>query len=495
MAPSHAPHCRSGVLVHGWDDDLVVDPPAVMLRTDELALAVDGQLLTGRSDGELDGFSIDSRRIARGDFFLAIRGDRFDGHDFVDEAVRKGAAGVIVSNRSAVPSITPAGSELTVIVVSDTTRALQTIARHVRRRAGTRVVAITGSVGKTTTKELAAAFIATQYHVVRNAGNLNNHIGLPLSLLELRCKPDVAVVEFGMNHSGEIRMLVDIAEPNVRVWTNVAEAHSAFFASMDAIADAKAEVLEGAGPDDHLVANADDPLVMARIDHFPGTVTTFGVANAADVRASAVDDAGLNGVRASVETPVGSGRLRSSLIGVGNVANALAAIGVALQFHIPLDAMLRVLATFEPPSRRGAVIRLTGGVTVVDDSYNSNPTALKQALVSLGRSAGHRRRVAVLGEMLELGARSQSLHYVCGRLAAESGFDHIVTVGGVDVMALASAAKAAGLAAGAVTTCATSEEAADVVARLVEKDDLVLVKGSHGTRTEVVVDRLKADWS
>ena len=495
MALLHASHCRSGVLVHGGDDDLVVDQPAMMLRTDELARAVDGQLLTGRSDVALDGLSIDSRRIVRGDFFLAIRGDRFDGHDFVDEAVRKGAAGLIVSNRSAVPSATPAGSDLTVIVVRDTTTALQAIARRVRRRSGTRVVAITGSVGKTTTKELAAAFIATKYRVVRNVGNLNNHIGLPLSLLELRCKPDVAVVELGMNHSGEIRMLVDIAEPNVRVWTNVAEVHSAFFASIDAIANAKAEVLEGACPDDHLVANADDPLVMGRIDRFPGTITTFGFSDSADVRVSAVDDAGLNGVRALVETPGGSGRFRSMLIGVGNVANALAAIGIALQFQIPMDEILRVLATFEPPSGRGAVIRLSDGVTVVDDSYNSNPTALKQALVSLGRGVGHRRRVAVLGEMLELGARSQSLHYVCGQLAAESGFDHIVTVGGVDVMALASAAKAAGLAADAVTTCATSEEAADIVSRLVKKDDLLLVKGSRGTRTDVVVDRLKADWA
>ena len=473
----------------------MADPRTVVLRADELARAAGGQLLSGRTEWELDGFSIDSRRIDRGDLFLAIRGDRFDGHDFVDEAVRKGAAGVIVSNRSAVPSSTAGGSELIVIVVGDTTRALQTIARHVRRRAGTRLVAITGSVGKTTTKELTAAFIATRHRVVRNAGNLNNHIGLPLSLLELRHMPDAAVVELGMKHAGEIRTLVDIAEPNVRVWTNVAEVHTAFFTSIDAIADAKAEILEGASSDDHLVINADDPLAMARIDRFPGAVTTFGVDTAADVRVRAVNDAGIDGVRASVETPGGSARLRSPLIGVGNVANALAAIGVALQFHIPLDAMLRVLETFEPPSHRGAVNRLAGGVTVVDDSYNSNPAALERALESLGRDVGHRRRVAVLGEMLELGARSQPLHYACGRIAVESGFDRVVAVGGVDVQALASGARAAGLTDDAVMMCATSEEAADVVARLVESDDLVFVKGSRGTRTELVVDRLKADWA
>jgi UDP-N-acetylmuramoyl-tripeptide--D-alanyl-D-alanine ligase len=298
-----------------------------------------------------------------------------------------------------------------------------------------------------------------------------------------------------MNHAGEIRRLVDIAEPNVRVWTNVAEVHAANFASIENIADAKAELLESSRSDDHLVANADDKLIMDRVGQFPGSVTTFGLGKDSDVRAIAVQDSGLDGVSATVETPRGSGLLQMPLIGMGNVANALASIAVALQFQIPLDAMLDVLKKFTPPDRRGFVMYLSRGVTVVDDSYNSNPTALERALESIGRTSGYRRRVAVLGEMLELGARSKALHYDCGKKAVNSGFERIVAIGGENVEALVAGGQDAGLDSDAVVRCANSEEAINVVSRLIEEEDLVLVKGSRGVQTGLVVDRLKADWS
>ena len=445
----------------------------------------------------MDGFSIDSRRIRRGDLFVAIRGERFDGHDFTAEAIRKGAAGVIVSERAAVPDARVTGRVPVAIVVGETTGALQSIARYIRRRSGAQVVAITGSVGKTTTKELTAAFLGTRLDVFRNAGNLNNHIGLPLSLLELRCRPEVAVVELGMNRAGEIRTLVGIAEPNVRVWTNVAAVHLASFASVEAIADAKSEILEGAGADDHLVANAGDPLVRARIGRFPGSVTTFGVGNEtpADVQATGVEDRGLDGWRAAVRTPAGESTVRTRLVGSGQVANVLAAIAVALRFQVPLEEMVRVAAAFAPPERRGEVARLSGGVTVVDDSYNSNPIALEQALRSLGPDRGHRRRVAVLGEMLELGPRAPAWHRACGRTAVEAGFDLVLAVGGDAADALALGARSAGLPGPAVVRCATSEEAAEVAARMVRAGDLVLVKGSRAIRTDLVSDRLKAEWA
>ena len=472
----------------------MADRRLVVFRADELARICEGQLLSGSPDQEINSFTIDSRRIEHRDLFLAIRGNRYDGHDFVYEAIRKEVAGVIVSDRAVVPVNAYTRQGLAVIVVSDTTEALQAIARQVRLRSDTQVVAITGSVGKTTTKELAAAFVGTRHRVTKNAGNMNNHIGLPLSLLNLREAPDVAVVELGMNHAGEIRRLVGIAAPNVRVWTNVTQAHTEFFSSIDAIADAKAEILEGADTDDHLVVNAGDPLVMARISSFPGTVTTFGVDTRADVSATVLNDKGLDGISASIETREGKARLHSPLIGIGNVANVLAAICVALRFHVPLDAMLRIVETFEPPPRRGTVHRLSNGVTVVDASYNSNPEALQRALQSIGRTRGHRRRVAVLGEMLELGTNAQAIHLAYGRLAVESGFGCVVGVGGVNILALADGARAAGLADDVVMTCNTSEEAADVVATVVKARDLVMVKGSRGIRTEVVVDRLKAEW-
>ena len=208
-------------------------------------------------------------RLGAGDLFVAIRGDRFDGHDFVAAALARGARGVMVETERLAAARAACGGRPDVLIVGvdDTTRALQDIARDVRRRSGTKVVAITGSAGKTTTKEVAAEFLSARYQVFRNKGNLNNHIGLPLSLLELRSRPEVAVVELGMNHPGEIRTLVGIAEPEVRVWTNVGDAHVGFFASSDAIADAKAEILEHARADDVLVANADDDRITSAGRH------------------------------------------------------------------------------------------------------------------------------------------------------------------------------------------------------------------------------------
>src|SRR6187401_3789119 len=232
--------------------------------------------MSGDPAHRLERWSIDTRSLQPGDLFVAIRGDRFDGHDFVAAALAAGAAGAVVTTTPALAEAGKAGPAPLLIEVADTTRALQDGAREVRRRSGARVIAITGSAGKTTTKELTAEFLAAKYTVFRNRGNLNNHIGLPLSLLELRSRPDVAVVELGMNHAGEIRTLIGIAEPDVRVWTNVGDAHAGFFASADAIADAKAEILERADAQDVLVCNADDPRMAARVRDFAGRTITFG---------------------------------------------------------------------------------------------------------------------------------------------------------------------------------------------------------------------------
>ena len=462
----------------------------LVLRADELAAAVEGALVSGRPDVVVAGFSIDSRRIMPGDLFVAIRGKHFDGHAFTTEAVRKGASGMIISDSSAAPVGAEGDVKPLVIVVRNTIRALQLLGRYVRRASGARVVAVTGSIGKTTTKEITATLLALRYHVFRSTGNLNNHIGLPLSLLELRNRPDIAVVELGMNHAGEIRTLVQIAEPEIRVWTNVAEAHSALFDSIDAIADAKAEVLENATSETDLVVNAADPRVMTRAAGFPGRVTTFGLEVEAVIGASGVRSLGLDGMEATVRTPVGSGTLRTPLLGPGNVANVLAAIAVAFRFQVPLGAMLTAVAALEPQPRRGKVVRLRD-VTLVDDSYNSNPTALRLTLEAVGRESRGARRVAVLGEMLELGPGAPALHAACGRAAVAAGFEFVIAVGGPSARALADGTRAAGLPASAVVTCATSTEAADVAQQHVRAGDLVLIKGSRGIGMEVVVDRLK----
>jgi UDP-N-acetylmuramoyl-tripeptide--D-alanyl-D-alanine ligase len=443
-------------------------------------------LRRGDPAAEFPGVSIDSRTIAPGELFVAIKGERFDGLAFVDAAIRAGAGGVVVSDEQAV-----AGSfDRPVIEAADTTAALQALARAVRRASGAKVVAITGSAGKTTTKEVTSEFLSIRYQVIRNRGNFNNHIGLPLSLIELRQRPDIAVVELGMNHAGEISTLVAIAEPEVRVWTNVGEAHLGFFASEDAIADAKAEILEGATPTTVLVANADDRRILARVPRFAGRVSTFGIENDADVKASAVVDRGIGGTSAEVRTPRGSFTLTTPLVGRANLSNLLAATAVALEFGLPLNALAERARSLRPASHRGEILTLPSGVVVIDDSYNANPTASIRALQVLSASPAS-RRIAVLGEMLELGDHAVRLHEKVGREAAAVRVDRLVTVGGIAAEAMGRAAIAAGLDPSRVDHFPTSEEAAERVATLATGGDLLLVKGSRGVGTDRIVDRLR----
>lgn len=451
--------------------------------------AVGGRLVAGSPADAIAGVSINTRTLMPDELFVAIKGERFDGHDFVKAAFEAGASGAIVS-RPVGDLPTDLVGDRALIVVPDSTGALQRLARWVRRKSGARVVAVTGSVGKTTTKDVTAAFLGLEHRVMQTAGNLNNHIGLPLSLLELRHGADVAVVELGMNHAGEISRLVAISEPDVRVWTNVAEVHIEFFASIQAIADAKAEILEGASAGTLLVANADDPLVMARVAGFPGRLVTFGRTEHATVRITGTEDLGIDGTLSEIRTEAGTVRLRIPLPGLANVQNVVAGVAVGLEFGVPLDAMTQRASALKPAAHRGDVRRLGQGVVVVDDAYNSNPRALQAALGMVAAEQRFGRRVAVLGEMLELGAHARALHDECGRSAAAAGLSLLVTVGGEAARALGLSAKQAGMPEANVRHVGTSAEAAELAASLVRPRDLVLVKGSRGIRTEAVVEKL-----
>jgi UDP-N-acetylmuramoyl-tripeptide--D-alanyl-D-alanine ligase len=468
----------------------------IRLTADWTAAAMAGSIVGGDSETVFAGVSIDSRSLRPGELYIGIRGERFDGADFASAAAAAGAAGIVVPRGRGLAHI-GAGqvATSTVIEVDDTTAALQALSRAVRVASGARVVAITGSAGKTTTKEITAEFLGTRYRVIRNRGNLNNHIGLPLSLLELTSRPDVAVVELGMSGAGEIRTLVNIAEPDVRVWTNVGEAHLGFFSSIDSIGDAKAEILEGSTKSTVLVVNGDDDRITARTRSFAGRKLTFGLELPADVQAFDVADRGIDGTSANVATPIGSFKLTTPLIGRGNLSNVLAATAVGVSFDVPLATMADRAAVLKPASHRGDVIRLSKGLVVVDDSYNANPTATQGALDVLRTSRTAGRRVAVLGEMLELGHRAIALHEAVGRAAAAALLDLLVAVGGAPARALADAAIAAGLAKTNVHYFETSDEAADRAVSWAHAGDLVLVKGSRGVRTDKVVDRLKAEFA
>jgi UDP-N-acetylmuramoyl-tripeptide--D-alanyl-D-alanine ligase len=467
---------------------------ALALTAAQIAAATGGEIVQGDPSQAIAAVSIDSRTLSPGDFFVAIKGERFDGHRFVGDVLARGASGALVHE----PIVFSPGASTAVPVVirvRDTTTGLQDMARDVRRRSGAKVVAITGSAGKTTTKEVAAEFLGTRYRVFRNKGNLNNHIGLPLSLLELRAQPDVAVVELGMNHPGEIRTLVRIAEPDVRVWTNVGDAHLGFFESADAIAEAKAEILEHASPEASLVANANDARVMSHARSFAGRVMTFGIDTPADVEATGVEARGLDGTAATLRTAAGETQLRTPLLGLGNLANVLAGTAVALLHDVPLPAIVGRAAALRAAPHRGELIRLPGGVTLIDDSYNSSPAALKRALETVASATGSARKAAVLGEMLELGDHATRLHEECGRAAAQAGLDWLITVGGDAAGVLAHAAVAAGLAPGSVVHVPSRDEAAEVALQKARPGDLILVKGSRGIRTDVVVDSLKAEFA
>ena len=465
---------------------------SLTLTAGDVAAASGGRVVAGDSTTPIGRIAIDSRAVAAGDFFVAIRGERFDGHQFVAAAVSNGATGALVDTAAGLQGI---GANAVIVQADDTTRALQAVARHVRRASGAKVVAITGSAGKTTTKEVCAELLSARYSVFRNKGNLNNHIGLPLSLLELRARPEVAVVELGMNHPGEISTLVAIAEPEVRVWTNVGDAHIGFFATADAIADAKAEILEGAADDTVLVANADDARILSRARNFRGRRCTFGLAEGADVRASAVEMRGLDGLRAHVRTPAGTFTLDTPLTGFGNLSNILAATAVAVHFEVPLDAIAERASQLRPAHHRGELLRLPGGITLIDDSYNSSPAALKRSLEIVGAANGSARKIAVLGEMLELGDHAERLHRECGRAAYSADLDLLVAVGGAAAQALADEAQAAGLPSAQITVVADKTAAVNEILKRVRPGDLVLVKGSRGIGLDLVVDRLKAEFA
>lgn len=466
---------------------------AFVLTAGLVAEVTGGRLVSGDSGRIFDSVCIDSRLLMAvpvsahtpGAMFVALRGDTRDGHGFVSDAIARGVAGVLVS----APPIE--AGHAAVIVVPDPLAALQRLGQEVRRRSGARVVAITGSAGKTTTKEATAACLATRYRVYRNTGNFNNHIGLPLSLLELRHGPEVAVVELGMNHVGEISTLVALASPDVRVWTNVGNAHIGHFGSVEAIADAKAEILEGATPSTVVVANADDPLVMRHVRRCRATVRTFGVDARADVQAMRVHDRGFDGIGAEVSTPWGPLSLSLSLAGRPNLLNVLAAATVALELNVPAADVSRAAADLRAVDRRGALCALANGARLVDDSYNASPAAVLVMLSTLAATKTSGRRIAVLGEMRELGDAAHALHVDTGRAAAQAGVDLLVAIGGPAADGLVEGARAAGLDASRMLRFTDSASAAEAVAAQVRAGDLVLVKGSHGTHTDIVANHLR----
>lgn len=455
------------------------------LRLDEIAKAVGGTL-TGTGNVEVRGYSIDTRTLNAGDLFFAVKGPRFDGHDFLQQAIKGKAAGAVVENGVVEPS-----GNFSVIRVASTVSALQDLARTVRRKWAGTIVGVTGSAGKTTTKEMIATVLGRKFTVLRSVGNLNNEFGLPLCLLRVEPSQMMAVLEMGMSAKGEIRKLASIAEPNEGVITNVNPVHLEFFDSIDGIAAAKAELLEGLVEPRIAYLNNDDPRVRAMARKFTGRVVTYGVESEAGFKARQVRDLGLGGTAFTVHHEGHDAEFILPLLGQHNVANALAAIAVGLSHGVSWDDVRKAIAAMKPEKKRGEVVRFADGFVVIDDSYNSNPKALTEMIRFLGKLHGYQRKIIVAGEMLELGSVAADLHRSCGKEAAMAGAALIIAVQG-EAHSILEGAREAGVEEQRLRFAADAAEAGDVLAREVRNGDVVLIKGSRGVRLEQVLNALHA---
>jgi UDP-N-acetylmuramoyl-tripeptide--D-alanyl-D-alanine ligase len=424
--------------------------------------------------GSVTGWSIDSRTIQPGDLFFALRGPRHDGHAYVQEVLKKGAVGAVVDREVE----TSPGTLLRVPVlrVADALQALQHLAAQARREWGAEVVAVTGSAGKTTVKEMIAEMLQVGLTVSKAEGNLNNHVGLPLSLLRTFDDARVAVVEMGMNHAGEIRALAGIARPQVGVVTNVGWAHIENFDSIEGIAAAKRELVESLGASGTAVLNADDVRVAGFAQVHPGRSVLYGQSPHAHVRGEEVEY-----LPDGVKFRVGDVHFESELTGRHGVSNLLAAIAAAGIYGIPPERLTTIVRRMRPQKMRGERF-LCRGVLVYNDCYNSNPDAVR-AMLDVLRDTPAGRRIAVLGEMLELGRWAESLHRDVGDYVARCGIDVLVGIRGAACYML-DAAKRAGLRDDAAFFFEHPAEAGRLAARLAQPGDAILFKGSRGVHVE-----------
>jgi UDP-N-acetylmuramoyl-tripeptide--D-alanyl-D-alanine ligase len=442
----------------------------------------------------LAGVSIDSRTLQFGELFLAIRGPRHDGHAFVAGALAAGAAaGVVEKDRL---GDYPEEIQRKLFAVDDVLRALHRLASRAceiwrKGGSGRRIAAVAGSVGKTTTKEILAALLGARFRVLKTQGNLNNEYGLPLTLLKLDKEYEAAVVELGMSHRGELARLTNIARPDVGVVTRVAVEHLEFFSSIEEIARAERELIENlAWPHATAVLNEDDPRVAGFAIVARGPVIRFGTAAPSEFRVEAIEERGVEGSAFDFVSPSGRARLELSLIGRHNVLNSLAALAAASLWGVGAAEATRVLPALAPADKRGEVIRFAGGFTVINDSYNSSPSALQALMELVAATHGYRRRILAAGEMLELGHSSAELHRECGLAAGRlKTFDWIVGVQG-HAAEFVSAAIEAGHPEERTRQFENSADAGKFFARFIQAGDLLLLKGSRGVQMEKILEAI-----
>jgi UDP-N-acetylmuramoyl-tripeptide--D-alanyl-D-alanine ligase len=447
------------------------------LALSEIAQLAGASLSSGDGIVVINKVSTDSRTIKLGELFVALRGENFDGHDFVESAAKAGASGALVDLNwnGNVPE------NFALIRATDTVRAYQELAANYRKSLRLKVIAITGSNGKTSTKDFTASVLSRKFRVTKTEGNFNNHVGLPRTILEATSEDEIAVWEIGMNHPGEIATLSEIAAADAAIITNIGVAHIEFMGSREAIAREKGALAEAIGPQGTLILNADDLFskgIAARTHAkvvFAGT--TGGIVRAIEIRQSA------DGSEFTILEGAHRCRAQLPVAGLHMVQNAVLAVAAGRAFGLSIEECAAGLAA-APLTKARLQIKEIGGVHFLDDSYNANPDSMKAALQTLVELNAEGKRMAVLGEMRELGAESERGHREVGETAATLGVDQLITIGDAAEL-IAQGARSAGL--DKVSSVGSTREAADLLGEIAEPGDLVLIKGSRAARTEEVI--------
>lgn len=454
--------------------------------------ATGGTLVSGNRQAVFRAVSTDSRGIAKGDLFVALHGDNFDGEKFCVDAVKLGAAGVVVSRAPELPLDVP------VIIVGDTLRALGDLAAF--RRVGMKnlaVAAITGSSGKTTVKEMLATICARRFKCIKTKGNFNNLIGLPLSLLPVTAGHQVAILEMGMNQPGEIARMTEIAQPDIACINNVQSAHLQGLATIEGVAAAKGELFAGMKETGILVVNLEDPLVNKLVRQYDQQQITYGYRRQAMVRGTYLHNRGEAGFTFTLQIGGEKGLVKLQCVGRHNVLNGLAAAALAHGLNIPFADICQGLGQFTSSAKRLQIEELGGGIKVVNDSYNANPASMLAALETVQGLRGDHRSVAILGEMLELGAGSEAAHRALGTAVSKCNFDYLLTCGSF-ARELAGAAREGGMAEGRALAFADKGQVVAHLQQLLDGGELgsgdwLLVKGSRGAGMETVITALRED--
>jgi UDP-N-acetylmuramoyl-tripeptide--D-alanyl-D-alanine ligase len=450
--------------------------------------AIKGSLVFGEPSADFEGITINSRLAKKGELFFCIEGETFDGHDFIEDAISKGVSGIIFSDKEKFSAIQIDRKSLFAIHVEDTLRALQDLAHYYRKQHSVRVVGVTGSNGKSTTKEMIAAIAETSGETLKNKGNLNNHIGLPLSLFELNKAHELAVLEMGMSAAGEIRRLAEIALPEIGVITNIFPAHLVELKNTRAVQSAKGELFESLGEEGTAVVNADDPMVFELAEKLRSRVITFGIEQPADVTATNISFRKNTGFDFTVNLFGEKFPIYLPFISFGSIYNSLAAIATGHALGISKENISTGIGKSVHLSQRGEILS-HNSITILDDSYNANPGSMKDALKTTRLFHTEGKKFFVIGDMLELGDFSETAHLDLGKEVAASSADYLITVGPLANLA-AQSARQAGMGEDRVASFENHQEAADFLSDHAASGDFILVKGSRSSRMEKIIEIL-----